>query len=73
MISDIIKKEIELMNNIVSSAIFWGGDGGGPYYCCELEKESLIESLNEWIALKGLSEVCNVSSSNCVEIVIKEK
>lgn len=71
MITDVIRKEIELMNDIVSSAIFWGGDSGGAYYCCQSDKRCLIEALNEWISLRGLSEICEVSEENEVQIVFR--
>ena len=52
-----IKKEIELVNNIIAHAIIHGGDAGGSY---ESNAYGLISAVHDWLDAKGLSDSCRV-------------
>ena len=49
-----IEEEIELINDIITSAIYHGGDLGGAYYSDWLGLESAI---GEWLNAKGLTDL----------------
>ena len=46
-----IDKEIELINDIIDSAIYHGGDPGGAYYS---DWYSLETTIGEWLYAKGI-------------------
>ena len=48
-----MEKEIKIVNKIIREAIVHGADLGGSY---EQNEENLINSVNEWLELKRLSD-----------------
>lgn len=64
-----IRKEIELINKIITEATFYGGDSGGPY-CCN--PEDLVKYLIEYIAFREWSDFCIVKEEHGY-IIIAEK
>lgn len=53
-----IEKEIEILNNIIKSAIIHGADVGGSY---DNNEEGLIEAINTWLEMKELSNQYTIS------------
>ena len=64
-----IRKEIQMLNKIITEATFYGGDAGGPY-CCN--SEDLIKYLIEYIVFRGWSDFCIVKKEY-EYIIIAEK
>ena len=48
-----MEKEIKIVNKIIREAIIHGSDLGGSY---KQNEDNLINSVNEWLELKGLSD-----------------
>ena len=60
-----IQEEIELINDIIISAIYHGGDLGGAYYSDWLGLESAI---GEWLNARGLSDLYTPYNDKIVSI-----
>lgn len=60
-----IEEEIELINDIIISAIYHGGDPGGAYYSDWLGLESAI---GEWLNARGLSDLYTPYNDKIVSI-----
>lgn len=60
-----IEEEIELINDIIISAIYHGGDLGGAYYSDWLGLESAI---GEWLNARGLSDLYTPYNDKIVSI-----
>ena len=60
-----IEEEIELINDIITSAIYHGGDPGGAYYSDWLGLESAI---GEWLNARGLSDLYTPYNDKIVSI-----
>ena len=68
MISDELRNEIEYINDIISGAIYYGGDNVAYSHF-----DRLREPVEEWIAMKGLEDVCFiVEDRNRTRIEVKE-
>lgn len=59
-----------LLNSIVLSSYYNGGDRGGPYDSCEKE---VVEAMNRFLGWTGLSEagytVAKVPECGCLQFV----
>lgn len=53
-----IEKEIEIINNIIKSAIIHGADSGGSY---DQNKEGLLEAITIWLEMKKLLNQYTIS------------
>lgn len=60
-----IEEEIELINDIIASAIYHGGDPGGAYYSDWLGLESAI---GEWLNARGLADLYTPYNDKIVSI-----
>lgn len=60
---------IKYLNNVLTEAIYHGGDGGGAYFSNE---EALLKSLNELLDYLKLSNVCEISKDKYDMIQLKE-
>lgn len=48
-----MEKEIKIVNKIIREAIIHGADLGGSY---RQNEENLVNTISEWLELKGLSD-----------------
>lgn len=60
-----IEEEIDLLNDIITSAIYHGGDPGGAYYSDWLGLESAI---GEWLNARGITDLYTPYNDKIVSI-----
>ena len=48
-----MEREIEIINKIIRESVIHGADSGGSY---DQNEKKLLESINEWIEFKDVSE-----------------
>ena len=66
-----IDLEVDIINNIIKTAIDHGGDIGGPYFS---NKENLIQSIEFWIKFRCMNDSFEVRNypNGLIKIVRRE-